>query len=420
MEKKINVFILSDSLVDNIVAYRLHKSAFVENIYCLENNSFIKEYCNPVAMEMTNYAALAKFVQQNSIDYVFTASYKALLSKTVDYLRGQGIHVIAYKDPSQDLFRNSMDYRKLLSSYRLSIPPSRIFDMYGDAINYVEDSTFPLAAKTNDPGLSLTSLCQTVEEAQEFLSFTMKSIRYREEETDVLFEKYIKGQNMVISGIVDQKEILLFPDAHCVKSFGEPSIKSLWLPSEHTKKNLHKNWESTVLVPTLHAIYSHLQSYRGPLLIDVIFDQKNPYIVDLRTEWDALYLQAMLHSMESDIFSVFRDLYQGSPLDSIDIKWNGGILGFLLPLTMETGLYMNAFAQNLKKISAAERDCSIQITEGIKEFPGSSLDRIACLTIKAPSCSKAKEFFLSQWRSARLPEDFPILQNIDVLVLKDW
>ena len=421
MEKKISILILGNSLTDNIIASKLYQSSFVGRLYCLESNTYLKEYCESIPLEMNNYAALARFAQQNQIEYVFTSSYKAILSKVVNYLRSQGLKVIATKEHQQEFFNNRTDYRKLLSSYMLSIPPSRIFDMYGEAMSHVEESSFPVVAKTNDPGFSATSLCQNIEQSEEFLSFTTKSIRYREEEVSVIFEKYIKGSNMLIAGVVDQQEILLFPNAYCVKTQGEPSFQSLWLDSANPKKSLYKNWENMVLVPTMHAVNRYLEKYRGPLFIDVVFDQKNPYIVDLRAEWDALYLQAMLHSLDSDLFSLFTSLYQGNPLEQANLSWgDGGVLGFFLNLTEETGIYLRAFYQNLKKMPPVEDGCSIQIIEGIKEFSGNSFDKTACITIKAPSCEKAKEFLLSRWNSARLPEDFPLLQNIDSLVMKDW
>ncbi|NUM35249.1 MAG: hypothetical protein HUU50_11930 [Candidatus Brocadiae bacterium] len=421
MEKKISIFILGNSLADNIVAFKLYQSPSIGRLYCLESNTYLKEYCETVPLEMTNYAALGRFIKDNKIDYVFTSSYKAILANVLEYLRSEGIQVVSTKEHKPEFFNNRIDYRKLLSTYLLSVPSSRVFDMYGDAMGYAEESSFPLVAKTQDPGLSATSLCKSVEECKEFLSCTTKAIRYREEEMKVIFEKYIKGQNMLIAGIVKQQEVFLLPNAYSIKTLGEPSFKSLWLDARNAKKHLYKNWESMVLVPTIHAVNRHLEKYHGPLFIDVVFDQKNPYIVDLRAEWDSLYLQAMLHALDSEIISSFMGFYQDIPLDQIELNWHsGGVLGFLLPLTEDTGIYLKAFAKSLQRMPAIEGECSIQVAEGIKEFSGNSYDKTMCITVKAPTCTKAKEFLVSRWNTARLPEDFPWLQNLHSLVMKDW
>lgn len=324
------VLILGSGGREHALAWKMAQSEQVEKVFVSPGNGGVfggklEQVTNIGILEIEK---IIVFVKENKIDFVVVAPDDALAGGVVDALEKEGIVAFGASQKGAQIESSKAFAKMIMEKYNIPTAKFKIFNVYEEALDYVETQALPIVVKAS--GLALGKgvyICNTKEEAQTALEEIMLDKKFGSSGSEVVIEEFMQGTELSIHAFCDGKTSILFPASQDHKRIfdndkgpntgGMGTIAPLtWI----NEKDLEKI-NNEIVKPLLAGLKKEGSPFKG-LLYPGLMEKNGEFkVVEFNARFGDPETQVYMQLLESDLYDILHSCATGT-LDQANISWS--------------------------------------------------------------------------------------------------
>jgi phosphoribosylamine--glycine ligase len=267
-------------------------------------------WCHPhvTATDIEGQVALAQKLQ---VDLVIVGPDDALAGGLVDRLKDVGIRAFG---PTREAARLewSKEFAKEIMT-RAGVPTAAYgsFTDYETAKAYLELQGAPIVIKAD--GLALgkgVAVCQTMEDAQQFLKAVMQDQAFGQAGAKVVIEEFMEGQEVSVLAFSDGRTVRQLIAAQDHKRAGDgdtgPNTGGMgtYAPVPAYTPEIAATVQKRILEPVVRAMATRGTPFVGCLFAGLMLTAEGPKVVEFNARFGDPEAQVVLPLLQNDLVEV--------------------------------------------------------------------------------------------------------------------
>ncbi|MDP5171013.1 MAG: phosphoribosylamine--glycine ligase [Bacteroidia bacterium] len=274
---------------EHALAWKYAQSASCESVFIAPGNAGTAEVGENVALDVTDYAAVAAFVQDQDIDLVVIGPEQPLVDGMADYLVGQHITTLGPSQAAAQL-EGSKDFSKaFMDKYKIPTAKYASFHTHelDKALDYVSQHPLPIVVKAS--GLAAGKgvlICESHGHAKDVVRDMLSGASFGEAGSTVVIEEFLQGIEISIFVLTDGKDYLLLPSAKDYKRIGEGDTglntggMGAVSPVPFANDAFLEQVRTTIVEPTVNGIHAEGLDYKGFIFIGLMVVNGVPQVLE--------------------------------------------------------------------------------------------------------------------------------------------
>ena len=334
---------------EHTLAWKLKQSPKVGKIFIAPGNAGTLSLGENVDIKATDVLALADFAQKNNIDFTVVGPDDALALGIVDEFQKRGLKIWGPNKRAAQIESSKAFAKELMEKNNIPTAEFKTFDNYHQALNYAEKHFInsvvqarglpnskqqaeglhykPIVIKAS--GLALgkgVMLCQTLDEAKNFLQEVMVKKIFGEAGTEVVIEQFLQGQEFSIHAFSDGKNFVMLPPSQDHKRAFDndqgPNTGGMGTiaPVPWVNDELMNRVSSKIVKPALDGIKSVTCPFMGILYPGLIMTKDGPKVIEFNARFGDPETQSYMRLLKTDLYDILEACVNGT-LDKIKIEW---------------------------------------------------------------------------------------------------
>jgi len=218
--------------------------------------------------------------------------------------------------------------KRLMKLAKVPTAEARIFDRYRDAQAYVATRDTGVVVKA--AGLAAgkgVSVCADPADALLALERMMVEREFGEAGDTVVVEEMLKGQELSVFALVDERTIYVLESAQDHKALRDgnegPNTGGMgaYSPAPIATSDVLSVVERDVLVPIVDTLRTDGASFSGLLYVGLMLTAAGPKVLEFNCRFGDPETQAVLMRLESDLYEGLHATATGR-LEEIEIRWS--------------------------------------------------------------------------------------------------
>ncbi len=322
-----NVLVIGSGGREHALAFALARSRQVEKVYCAPGNPGTANVGHNVSIAIDDVYGLIGFARDQNIGLTVVGPEMPLCNGIVDHFQKAGLRIFG---PTRAAARIEGDkaYAKQLMK-RASIPTAeaRIFTRYADAKTYVASRDTGVVVKAS--GLAAGKgvvVCPDPADGLLALERMMVDLEFGDAGKTVVVEELLKGQELSIHALVDDRTIYVLESAQDHKAVGDgdtgPNTGGMgaYSPAPIATQGLLETVERDVLVPIVDALRQDGAPFQGVLYAGLMLTAGGPKVLEFNCRFGDPETQVILPRLDCDLLEVLDAVVDGR-LEEIEIRW---------------------------------------------------------------------------------------------------
>ncbi len=319
------IAILGSGGREHAIALSIFKSQKVKKIYCLPGNAGTSEIAENIKIDINNFKNVYEFVKNENIKFVIVGPEEPLVNGIVDYLSNLKIKVFGPNKLASQLEGSKIFTKNLCKKFNIPTANFYIFKNKKDSMNYIEKAKHPVVIKANNLAAGKgVYICKNKKESYSAVKeiFNGKFGKAK----NILFEQFLKGEEMSYFIISDGKTIKSFGTAQDHKRVGEGDTgkntggMGAYSPSRLINNKLEKKILKKIIKPTLNGLLEYDIKYKGFLYAGLMIVKNEPYLIEYNVRMGDPECQTILPLLNTDLFDILYSCINES-LNKISLKW---------------------------------------------------------------------------------------------------
>ena len=387
---------------EHAICYKLKQSPKIKKLFCIPGNAGTQEIAENIEEDIQNFDAIYKILKKIEIDMVVVGPEQPLVGGFVDYLNEKKIQVFGPDKFSSQLEGSKAFMKNICKKNNIPTADFGVFNNFDEASNFIKKNGAPIVVKAD--GLAAGKgviVCNSIQEAlkntKEILDGKFKS------STQVVLEKFLKGEELSYFVIVDDKSYKFFGSAQDHKKVGEGDVglntggMGAYSPSPLLTHQLEKKIQKKIIEPTLKAIKDLGHSYKGFLYAGLMINNGEPKLIEYNIRMGDPECQVLMMRLKTDLFTIL-DCANKNKLNDIKIEWNQDSC---ITIMLCAKGYPSDYIKNseIKNLSTISMDNKNQIFHAgtykkVNKFYSNS-GRVLSITSSSKNLGKARDKCLS-------------------------
>ena len=320
------IAILGSGGREHAIAEKISKSSKLKKLYCIPGNAGTSHIAENINLEITDFDAIYKFVENYKIDLVIVGPEKPLVDGVVDFLEKKNIKVFGPNKKVAQLEGSKIFTKKICKKYNIPTAKFGIFETASQAIDFLKKTKMPLVVKAD--GLAAGKgvyICEDLESSKKAVNeiFNGKFGIAKQ----LLIEEFLEGDEMSYFVLSDGKFFRSFNTAQDHKRVGEGDVgrntggMGAYSPSGLNNSELEKKIIDQIVKPTFKAINEIGESYKGFLYVGLMIKNNEPYLVEFNVRMGDPECQTILPLLKSDLLDLIVSCCNKS-LEKHNIEWH--------------------------------------------------------------------------------------------------
>src|SRR5688572_13496485 len=223
-----NILLLGSGGREHALAWKLSQSRHCEQLFIAPGNAGTGLLGTNVALKVTDFDAIKKFVLGNHISMVVVGPEEPLVNGIVDeFAADEKLKEVMVIGPSQtgaQLEGSKAFAKKFMMRHNIPTAVYREFDEsnYSEGIPYLQHHNLPIVLKAD--GLAAGKgvlICQSHLEAIAEFELMIQQSKFGEAGKKVVVEEFLDGIELSVFVLTDGKDYVLLPEAKDYKRIGE-------------------------------------------------------------------------------------------------------------------------------------------------------------------------------------------------------
>ena len=320
------IAILGSGGREHAIADKISKSSKLKKLYCIPGNAGTSHIAENINLEITDFDAIYKFVENYKIDLVIVGPEKPLVDGVVDFLEKKNIKVFGPNKKVAQLEGSKIFTKQICKKYNIPTAKFGIFETAFQAVDFLKKKKMPLVVKAD--GLAAGKgvyICEDLESSKKAVDeiFNGKFGIAKQ----LLIEEFLEGDEMSYFVLSDGRFFRSFNTAQDHKRVGEGDIgkntggMGAYSPSGLNNPELEKKIIDQIVKPTFKAINEIGESYKGFLYVGLMIKNNEPYLVEFNVRMGDPECQTILPLLKSDLLDLIVSCCNKS-LEKHNIEWH--------------------------------------------------------------------------------------------------
>lgn len=301
---------------EHALVWKLAQSPRVTRVYCAPGNAGTAEEGENVPIEPTveEFDRLMSFAKKEKIGLTVVGPEDPLALGLVDHFEKHGLRVFGPKRAAAQLEASKAFAKQLMRHADVPTSEFRICDHPDSARHYIETREYPVVVKAD--GLAAGKgviVCGTTEEALDAINRIMVREEFgRAAGRQVIIEKRLEGEELSILALVSGRAIVpLQPTQDHKRAFDSdtgPNTGGMgaYCPAPLGTPELMAEIETSVLVPTVHAMKRGRKPFRGVLYAGIMQTNQGPRVLEFNCRFGDPETQPLLMRLKTDLLALLE------------------------------------------------------------------------------------------------------------------
>jgi phosphoribosylamine--glycine ligase len=299
---------------EHALVWKLAQSPRVERVYCAPGNAGTAAEGVNVPLEPADFDRLIRFARKEEIGLTVVGPEEPLALGIVDQFQRAGLRIFGPSREAAQIEASKVFAKQLLRNADVPTAEFRIFDHPDPARHYIETREYPVVVKAD--GLAAGKgviVCANTEEALEAINRIMVREEFgRAAGRQVVVEKRLEGQELSILALVSGRAIVpLQPTQDHKAAFDNdqgPNTGGMgaYCPAPPATPELLQEIESTILVPTVHALKRSRRPFRGVLYAGIMVTNQGPRVLEFNCRFGDPETQPLVVRLRTDLLDLLE------------------------------------------------------------------------------------------------------------------
>jgi phosphoribosylamine--glycine ligase len=299
---------------EHALVWKLAQSPRAERVYCAPGNAGTAEDGTNVPIDPLDFDRLIDFAKKEKIGLTVVGPEEPLAKGIVDAFQKEGLRIFGPSKAAAEIEASKVFAKKLMRHADVPTSDFRICDHPEPARHYIQTREYPVVVKAD--GLAAGKGVIVCNNQDEGLA-AVDRIMVREEfgravGRQVVIEKRLEGEELSILALVAGRTIVTLQPTQDHKAALDndqgPNTGGMgaYCPAPLGKPELLEEIDSTILVPTIHALKRGRRPFRGVLYAGVMVTNQGPRVLEFNCRFGDPETQPLLMRLKSDLLDLLE------------------------------------------------------------------------------------------------------------------
>jgi phosphoribosylamine--glycine ligase len=299
---------------EHALVWKLAQSPRVERVFCAPGNAGTAEDAVNVAIEANDFDYLIRFARKESIGLTVVGPEDPLAGGIVDAFHKAGLRIFGPSREAAQIEASKVFAKKLMRHADVPTAEFRVFDHPDPVRHYIETREYPVVVKAD--GLAAGKgvvVCATTEDALAAVERIMVREEFgRAAGRQVVVEKRMEGEELSILALVSGRNIVPLQPTQDYKAAFDNDLgpntggMGAYCPAPLGTPELLNEIDSTVLVPTVHAMKRSRRPFRGVLYAGIMATNQGPRVLEFNCRFGDPETQPLLMRLRTDLLDLLE------------------------------------------------------------------------------------------------------------------
>ncbi|MCQ2512553.1 MAG: phosphoribosylamine--glycine ligase [Lachnospiraceae bacterium] len=315
---------------EHAIIKKVKENKNVSEIFALPGNGGIAKDATCVDIEAKDIAAIAKFAEENKIDYAIVAPDDPLVLGCVDVLEKKGIPCFGPKANAAIIEGSKVFSKNLMKKYNIPTAEYETFDNMEEALKYLETAPIPTVVKAD--GLALGKgvvIAETRENAKEAVISMMQDKKFGASGEQIVIEEFLTGPEVSVLSFTDGKVVVPMVSSMDHKRAGDNDTglntggMGTIAPNPYYTETIAAECMEKIFIPTMNAMNSEGRTFKGCLYFGLMLTPNGPKVIEYNCRFGDPETQVVLPLLESDLLEVMMATTNETLADT-EVKFSDG------------------------------------------------------------------------------------------------
>ena len=317
------VLLLGSGGREHALAWKINQSERLTKLYVAPGNAGTAEIAENVNIKVTDFEALANFVEHNAIDMLGVGPEDPLVEGIRDYFEADARFarlMIVGPGKAGAILEGSKDFAKEFM-FRHHIPTAGYLTVTKDNLEkgfaFLETLKPPYVLKAD--GLAAGKgvlILDNLEEAKRELELMLGG-KFGKAGNQVVIEEYLKGIELSVFALTDGRSYKILGSAKDYKRIGEGDMglntggMGAVSPVPFANEEFNRKVEERVVRPTIEGLQKDGIDYKGFVFFGLMNVGGDPYVIEYNVRMGDPETEVVMPRLKTDILSLFEAMAKG-------------------------------------------------------------------------------------------------------------
>lgn len=308
---------------EHALAWKINQSERLTKLYVAPGNAGTAEIAENVNIKVTDFEALATFVENNAIDMLVVGPEDPLVEGIRDYFEADARFarlMIVGPGKAGAILEGSKDFAKEFM-FRHHIPTAGYLTVTKDNLEkgfaFLETLKPPYVLKAD--GLAAGKgvlILDNLEEAKRELELMLGG-KFGKAGNQVVIEEYLKGIELSVFALTDGRSYKILGSAKDYKRIGEGDMglntggMGAVSPVPFANEEFNRKVEERVVRPTIEGLQKDGIDYKGFVFFGLMNVGGDPYVIEYNVRMGDPETEVVMPRLKTDILSLFEAMAKG-------------------------------------------------------------------------------------------------------------
>ncbi|MDX2259785.1 MAG: phosphoribosylamine--glycine ligase [Hyphomicrobiaceae bacterium] len=321
-----NVLIIGGGGREHALAWKLAESPRLGAFYCTPGNPGIAEHALPVALDITDHAAVVRFCRVEEIGLVVIGPEQPLVAGLVDDLTAAGIRAFGPSRAAAQLEGSKGFTKDLCQAVGIPTAGYRRCTTRQEAMAHVEAGPLPIVVKAD--GLAAGKgvvIAATRDDAIAAVEACFDG-SFGAAGHEVVIEEFLEGEEASFFVLVDGTTALALDTAQDHKRVGDgdtgPNTGGMgaYSPAPVMTEALVERVMAEIITPTIDEMARRGTPFRGVLYAGLMLTPAGPKLIEYNTRFGDPECQVLMVRLASDLLPALIAAADGTLAD-VRLHW---------------------------------------------------------------------------------------------------
>ena len=317
------VLLLGSGGREHALAWKINQSERLTKLYVAPGNAGTAEIAENVNIKVTDFEALANFVENNAIDMLVVGPEDPPVEGIRDYFEADARFarlMIVGPGKAGAILEGSKDFAKEFM-FRHHIPTAGYLTVTKDNLEkgfaFLETLKPPYVLKAD--GLAAGKgvlILDNLEEAKRELELMLGG-KFGKAGNQVVIEEYLKGIELSVFALTDGRSYKILGSAKDYKRIGEGDMglntggMGAVSPVPFANEEFNRKVEERVVRPTIEGLQKDGIDYKGFVFFGLMNVGGDPYVIEYNVRMGDPETEVVMPRLKTDILSLFEAMAKG-------------------------------------------------------------------------------------------------------------
>ncbi len=327
-----NILVLGSGGREHALAWKLHQSQAVENLFVAPGNAGTAEFAENIPLAVSDFEAIREAVLSRKIDLVLVGPEVPLVMGIQDYFKSTpSLANIALIGPSKigAQLEGSKEFaKKFMERHGIPTAAYRSFGVSDleDAYRFLESIPPPYVLKAD--GLAAGKgvlILNEIETAKSELQEMLVEAKFGAASSRVVIEAFLSGIELSCFVLTDGKDYKILPTAKDYKRIGEGDTglntggMGAISPVGFADATFMEKVESRIIKPTVEGLKKENIPYTGFIFIGLIKVGDDPFVIEYNVRMGDPETEVVIPRIQTDLADLLKATADGT-LKEIDLE----------------------------------------------------------------------------------------------------